>query len=110
MTKYTFVNLTPHVLNVHTPSGVVDIAPSGEVARCRVTFTPDGEVGGIPVFFATYGDVTGLPDPQEGSVFIVSGLVAAHPAVAGRTDVFAPGELVRDESGRPVGCRGLKRA
>lgn len=105
-----FINLTPHVLNIHTADGVVDIAPSGDVARCKVTFTPDGEVGGIPVSLASFGAVADLPTPVEGSFFIVSGMVASHPAVAGRTDVFAPGELVRDGAGRPIGCKGLKRA
>ena len=110
MTKSTFVNLTPHTLNVHTADGVVNIAPSGEVARCRVTFTPDGEVGGIPVSLASFGEVTGLPAPSEGLFFVVSGMVTAHPSVSGRPDVLSPGELVRDENGRPIGCRGLKRA
>lgn len=110
MTKSTFVNLTPHTLNVHCADGVVNIAPSGEVARCKVTYTPDGFVGEFPVFVATYGDVTGLPAPSEGLFFIVSGMVTSHPSVSGRPDVFSPGELVRDETGRPCGCKGLKRA
>ena len=105
-----FINLTPHTLNIHTDDGVVNVAPSGEVARCRVTFTPDGEVAGIPVSLASFGEVTGLPSPFVGISFIVSGMVASHPAVAGRADVFAPGELVRDGAGRPIGCKGLKRA
>ena len=28
-----FINLTPHLLNINTPSGVVDIPASGDVAR-----------------------------------------------------------------------------
>ena len=105
-----FINLTPHKLNVHTPTGVVDIEPSGDVARCRVTSTPDGEVGGIPVSLFSFGEVSGLPEPTTGVFFIVSGMVASHPTVAGRRDVFAPGALVRDQEGRPIGCKGLKRA
>jgi len=107
---FNFINLTPHTLNVHTPTGVVDITPSGNVARCRVTLTPDGDAGLIPLFRATHGEVDGLPTPSEGSFFIVSGMVASHPTVTGRQDVFAPGALVRDEAGRPIGCKGLKRA
>jgi len=115
-----FVNLTPHTLNIHTRAGVVNIAPSGQVARCKVTYSPDGEVGGVPVSTASFGDVEGLPEPSEGLCFIVSGMVTAHPRVSGersgrfwlakRPDVFSPGELVRDQSGRPIGCKGLKRA
>ena len=105
-----FINLTPHVLNIISGAATTNVAPSGEVARCRVTYTPDGEVGGIPVYVAVYGEVTGLPEACPGKAYVVSGLVAAHPSVTGRSDVFAPGELVRDADGRPVGCKGLKRA
>lgn len=69
-----------------------------------------------------------LPTPQEGVVLIVSGLVldtAAReretyetleslidmdPQYAPRTahDLAAPGDLVRDAAGRPIGCRNLR--
>jgi hypothetical protein len=29
-------------------------------------------------------------------------------ACQGRKDLLAPGELVRDEAGKPTGCRGFK--
>lgn len=130
------VNLTPHSLAIHTPEGVFTLAPSGEVARVAtineeaapigITRTAcHGECGGcgqldgecvceqlgvpwsIPTVRTSYGEVTGLPAPEEGKVFIVSGMVAS---AAPRPDVFSPGDLVRDESGRPVGCKGLRRS
>ena len=107
-------NLTPHTLNIFDAAGEVEltqIAPtSGEIARVSVEYVRAGELSGLPAFRASYGDVTGLPEPADGVAYIVSGLVAAAPGVAGREDVFAPGELVRDAKGRPIGCKGLKRA
>ncbi len=103
-----FLNLTPHVLNVHCGEGNVRvIAPSGAVARVSVTDTPRDAVGGIPTVASAVGDVTGLPAPVTGVVLIVSGMVAAH---APREDVVSPGALVRDADGRPCGCLGLRRS
>jgi hypothetical protein len=133
-----FVNLTPHTLNVysHNPSDpIFEIEPSGQVARVSVQYTikahvidisdpileiePSGQVArvsgqytikahviDIPVYDAKYGEVEGLPEPEDGVFYIVSGMVKA--AVPDREDVFSPGELIRDENGRPIGCRGLK--
>jgi len=106
MTDHTvFQNLTPHTIN-ETVSGR-NFPPSGEVARVSVEYVPAGEIDGIPVFAAEYGDVTGLPEPKPGTVYIVSGLVLAR--CSERSDVVAPGDLVRDDAGKPVGCRGFKR-
>jgi len=61
----------------------------------------------IPTVTTNYGEVTGLPPTKEGTVYIVSGLVAQQ---APRDDVFSPGPLVRDNQGRVVGCTGLRRS
>ena len=103
------INLTPHTLNVHTPSGVVDIPTSGTVARVATTETPCEEVAGIPVTRTVFGEVTGLPEPHEGVFLVVSLLVRTAAEAAGRVDCLSPGPLVRDADGRPVGCRGLTR-
>jgi len=133
------INLTAHDINIHTPEGVFRLPPSGKVARV-VEYTAEaapigivragchGECGGcgqqvldgeeclcaelgvpwsIPTVRTTTGEVTGLPAPQRGKVFIVSGMVAS---AAPREDVMSPGGLVRDESGRPCGCKGLSRS
>ena len=102
-----FVNLTPHALNIHTGEGVITLAPSGEVARVATIETPGLPVGGVPTVVTTYGEVTGLPTPTEGVTYIVSGMVAS---ASPRGDVMSPGPLVRDEGGRPCGCRGLRRS
>ena len=99
------VNLTPHQIN-ETETGR-SFPPAGTVGRVAVSYEADGDVDGIPVFRAIYGQVQDLPEPQADTIFIVSGMVKA--AIPARADVVAPGELVRDESGKPVGCRGFKK-
>jgi len=105
------VNLTPHALTVLPREGeAITIPTSGIVARVATArAVVECLPGGIEVFMTSFGEVTGLPEPREGFVFIVSGLVAGHPSLRGRTDVLSPGELVRGPDGQPVGCRGLSR-
>jgi len=106
-----FVNLTPHVLNVICEGEVVlSIPPSGEVARVSVKMVHNGgydKAPGvvIPQYVAEYGDLVGMPEP-DGRVFITSLVVAQK---ARRCDVVSPGELVRNDQGQPIGCRGLQR-
>jgi len=102
-----FINLTPHVINIIAPSGRRDIPPSGTVARVAENATEMGELGGIPLISKAFGEVTNLPALQPGRMFIVSGLVAAAAWKAGRTDVACPGNPVRDETGRIIGCEAL---
>jgi hypothetical protein len=103
------VNLTPHALRISVASGVLELPPSGTVARCaeqRENMLPL-RVGGveITVSAASFGAVEGRPAPEEGVVYVVSALVLA--AAPGRADVFAPGPAVRDADGRIIGCLGL---
>jgi hypothetical protein len=102
-----FVNLTPHRLNILTPSGMVVFDPSGMVTRVATLRREGPTVGGIPTVITSYGRVEDLPRRRKGKVYIVSGMVAAQ--VPHREDVFSPGPLVRDENGRPVGAEGLSR-
>jgi hypothetical protein len=61
----------------------------------------------IPVVRTRLGCPEGLPDPEDGVILIVSALIAEHHSVEHREDLAYPGEAIRDESGRVVGCRGL---
>ncbi len=108
------INLTPHALNIHTDcNGVINLPPSGDVARVSMSSKPNGFLPcndssvGIPLFKTSYGEVNGLPDPVDGIAYVVSGMVSASVS---RADVFSPGDLIRDESGKPVGCKGLKQS
>lgn len=110
------VNLTPHQIDVLAmgTGEIMSIPPSGSVARVdvereRLGWYGGGKEGngGLEIFSSTYGEVAGLPDPRPNCFLIVSGIVAAAAAATGRSDVLSPGELVRDEDGRVIGCRGL---
>lgn len=103
----TITNLTPHQLDLLDADGnhVKSVDPSGDVARVDQTRTRTGDVVGIPTYRTSFGDVTGLPDPKDDTIYVVSGLVLS--AVDGRDDVYAPGDLVRDDDGNPVGAKGL---
>ncbi len=102
-----FVNLTPHDVKI---VGVrylehVTLPASGKVARVASTTTLAGEYEKIPMMRSTLGAVEGLPEPRDGVIYVVSALVRS--AVPHRDDVASPGDLVRDERGNVVGCRGL---
>ncbi len=102
-----FVNLTPHRLSVVDSDGknVLALDPSGAVARVEVKNELVKGLYGIEIFEQVVGEVTGLPLPAFGTYYLVSTMVRL--AVPDRKDVLSPGQLVRDESGRPVGCCGL---
>jgi len=105
----SFVNLTPHTINVLDADGnqLLAVDPSGTKARVDVQRTKIGAIDGVPIYSTTYGDVKGLPAPKSGVNYIVSGMV--RDAVPDRDDVVSPGLLVRDDSGRPIGCQGFDR-
>lgn len=105
-----FVNLCQHIINIVTPEGVVDVPPSGRVARVATTRTPGPSFGPVETVITVFGEVEGLPEPQEGTIFLVSALVQGHKSVRHREDVFSPGEQIRNADGLPVGCRGLTRS
>ena len=110
-------NLTPHSITIHalcvdgsgTPS--FTIPPSGKVARLvfRKAFTTLMVTGWtIPVsVFGGVSDTIDLPSQyaEDQMIYIVSAMVReAHPS---RTDLYSPGELLRDSAGQPIGCMGL---
>lgn len=108
------INLTPHAITIHAEafagfSARVELPASGTVARCAVTSRSIGTVehGGvaIPVTTTALGAVTDLPEPSDGVGYIVSRIVAE--ACHTRSDLYFPGEAIRDERGQIVGCRGL---
>lgn len=105
------VNLTPHKITFIGDKGNLSIDPSGELARVSSTTKEIGHIYvtkfdlKIPVTATEYGEVEGLPHPKDGTIFIVSSLVAQR--VPNRKDVFIPNESVRDENGRIIGCRSL---
>lgn len=113
LVKASFVNCTPHHITVE---GVGEIPPSGILPRVSTHSHEGYPVNGVRVRHKSYNTdtVTGLPDPVDGLVFIVSGMVrdalSALPTLLQRPDVYAPdtgADAIRNEKGHIVAVRGL---
>ena len=103
------VNLTPHDVTITTPGGDVFMAACVNPARCERRDHLEGEIRVgpvvVPIYRVVFGAVTCLLPEQPGRLLVVSRLVAeARPD---RRDLVVPDRLIRDDAGRPVGCRGL---
>lgn len=104
------INLTPHTLTfMNADNRVLFTVSSSGIARATQTRVCTGAIESngfsIPVNASSYGEVSGLPDPEEGTIYIVSALTAQ--AVPERKDVFITDDAVRDEQGRVIGCRAI---
>ena len=106
MNEVTFVNLTPHSVNIMRAGAPNLIVPaSGKVARVKSTSLKVNEARKVDIIAITYGDVEDLPAPVAGTVYIVSAMVASR--VQDRPDVMSPWGLCRDDAGVVIGCKGL---
>lgn len=106
------INLTPHTVTIVDEESrkILEVPPSGQVARVEVMREPVGTLNGVPLVHNRYGDVQGLPEPREGTVYIVS-LVVLQALQGKRNDVVAPDTspagAVRDEEGRIIGVKAF---
>lgn len=102
-------NLTPHPIRVVRPDGeIMELPPSGQVARVAAIETPAGDLDGIPLVSRTWGQVENLPAPEPGVFLVVSSLV--FEAARDRNDLLVPDTgptAVRDASGQVVAVRRL---
>ena len=93
MEKNKFVNLTPHevVILDDNKNVVKTFAPSGLIARCSANEQYVNTLDGVKITRQSFGEVQGLPEPQAGTWYIVSRIVAE--AVKGQCDdVIVPGQ------------------
>lgn len=104
----TIINLMPHPFTF--TGDAPRTIPSSGIIRVAVQSHQVGDIDGIPVNANTFGDLTGDSiAPIDGSVFIVSRLVASHPSLAERQDIFVPDAFVRNSAGQIIGANGLTR-
>jgi hypothetical protein len=101
------VNLTPHPVTIRVGEVELTVPPSGKIARVKEEVITVGEVEvegvKIPLRVKRLAEeVENLPPPEEGKVYIASFLAAQAAWAAGRKDVVATGDPVRDEQGRIV--------
>lgn len=98
-----FINLTGHpVTDTNTNT---TFEPAGCV-RTTGTTVRVYRANGIPVYRSIFTALDPLPDPVDGVCYIVSNLYLN--TCPERTDVVAPGKVVRNEVGEPVACRGFR--
>ena len=100
-----FINLTPHKINVIGGTSSREFPPSGTVARCGQIRQCESYLEGVAIFTCAFGPVEGLPEPAPRTLYIVSSLV--RQAEPNRTDLLSPAELIRDEDGNVIGCKGF---
>ena len=103
------INLTPHDVNIVSEDKIITIEAFKIVARCAQINQRIGEIetnkGSIPLSRTQFGEVENLPEQDEDVLYIVSRLV--KDACPERPDLLVPNEIVRDETGRIVGCESL---
>lgn len=114
-----FVNLTPHVVRILSRYGQqIELPAASNPARCRQENLPVVHTLGTLKYkglevdhtVAVFGEIAGLPDPVEGTVYVVSAIVAEAAKQQGRQDVVMPGPAVRNNAGQVIACRGLQEA
>ena len=105
MTK--IINLTPHDVIVNDELGNVirTYEASGKVARVRMGRVKQGEVDGITINKTQTGKVFDMPKKETGTYYIVSRVVAV--ALPQRHDLIYPDELIKDSSGKVLGCKSF---
>ncbi len=116
------VNLTPHAISILDGESKITyiIEASGRVARLveqrqdagiLIIAEREGEeeqknVPSIPFSTVGYGEVEGLPEPEEGTLYIVSLPLAQALRTSGRRDILVVGTAVR-RGGEIIGALGL---
>ena len=103
------INLTPHDVNIYIDEETMVILTKSESpARCTTSNVYMGEFDGIPIYHVVYEDIVNLPEPELGTVYVVSGIVAQ--AAKNRNDVFSPDtgtSAIRNSNGQVVAVRAL---
>jgi hypothetical protein len=106
MTATTFINCTPH--DILWNDGTV-FSKSGTIARVSATFS--GFANGV--CDQVFGLVQDLPEPQEGTMWIVSAIVLTAAKMQGRTDCVAPAtghpDCLRNAAGHILSVPGFVR-
>jgi hypothetical protein len=101
----TIVNLCgDHLIRIKTlDDRIIESEYAGECARVNFKQVQVGTIDGVPIFKNMGGKVSGLPQPQDGTVYVVSRLLAEYVK---RPDVCCPNSspwhvVCRDGNGKP---------
>ena len=111
MKKVKVINCTPHDVVIISESGNITFERSGIIPRLKEVQQKINSVNSngieIDIMEKSFLEPEGLPEPKEGTIYIVSALVAG--AVKHRDDLVIPNDTIRDDQGRIIGCRNLAR-
>jgi len=113
MRKVKIVNCTPHPIKILKVGIQIEFPPEEISARCiqstKVVETVEDINSGIlfSLTATTYGEVIGLPDPEEGTHYIVSKIVAER--CKKRKDLLIPNGVQVDSKGNVTGCISLSK-
>ncbi len=100
------VNATPNQINELITGK--SYSPNHIQIRVKDDFTEVGVIDQkVPLFNRVLGEVTGLPKYKYGIYYIVS--IMVRDAIPEREDLITVGEIVRDENGVIIGCKGFVR-
>lgn len=110
------INLTPHNFYLFNDDNqiIFRLPPCKEPARVKenvidVTTAKIKAMSGdwieIPISTVQYTEVYNLPEEEPDTYYVVSHLVTQ--ACPGRKDLLLPYELVRNETGDILGCKGM---
>ena len=102
-------NLTPHPITIDDGKNklIYDPFPVKELPRVHIRTTKQDEVNGIRIRTIKPSSVTHLPEYEDGTLYIVSAMVAQ--AVPHRSDLICPDtkHANRDEKGFIVSVKGF---
>ena len=102
------INLTPHDIKPFHEDKEHVFPNAGVVARVASKSEFSHDVNGLPVHKTIYGEVENLPEQKEGTIYIVS-LLVAQVLGGSRTDIICPDtgpdSAVRDDKGLIAGVK-----
>lgn len=100
-------NMTPHTVNFQPEnSRSIVVMPSRGVIRIEEKIVDDGFIDEIKVVRRTF-TTANVPEPQEGTVFIVSTIVKT--AFPDRHDFIVPCDFIRNDEGQIMACKAFAR-
>ena len=97
------INKTPHDVVLFTHNQIVTYKKSDKPFRLNEFYVSFSDIP-FPIFEVTY-EHNELPPESNGTIYIVSQLVAA--AFPNRKDLVYPIKFVRDDAGKILGCQAF---
>lgn len=103
------INLTGNDIRIINHEGEdILIERSNMQAKVYVTREEVGRFNDIPIVKSVKSKPVGIPDPEEGTYYVVSKMVAEKLKEIGRyTDILIPDEIIRGRKGEIIGCKSL---